>query len=108
MLHVTQSLKFTYHTSHQVQVLHVTCQTKFKVHMHGTDAFCMLHIACHNIFKDGCRMSQDFEKCMSQPFYHHGPQSQEHLGVAPHWDGTVEEHHDLLAALHYQCSIVQY
>jgi hypothetical protein len=43
-----------------------------------------------------------------QPFYHRGPQSQEHLGVAPHWDGAVGEHHDLLAALHYQCSVVQY
>ena len=104
MLHVTQSSKFTYHTSSssfechmsdQVQssrawnkfFLHVayrmsehfqrwmshvtpssklTSQTKFKVHMHGTNDFCMLHIARRKIFKDGCRMSQDFERCMSQ------------------------------------------
>ena len=41
-----------------------------------------------------------------QSFYHRGPQSQEHLGAAPHWDGAAGEHRDLLAALHYQHSIV--
>jgi hypothetical protein len=43
-----------------------------------------------------------------QPFYHREPQSQEHLGVAPHWDGVVREHHDFLAVFHYQHSIFQY
>jgi hypothetical protein len=41
-------------------------------------------------------------------FYRRGPHSQEHLGVAPHWDGVTREHHDLLVMFHYQRHVVQY
>jgi hypothetical protein len=37
-----------------------------------------------------------------QTFYSRGPHAHEHLGAAPHWDGVVREHHDLLAMFHYQ------
>jgi hypothetical protein len=64
--HITRHTKFKFCMSHVTPSSKLTSQTKFKVHVHGTNAFCMLHIACRNIFKDGCRMSQDFERCMSQ------------------------------------------